>query len=207
MVMDSIDTFQRMSNKYVEMADKLGVYYDALVVDSTNRFLNGNFLFAFSRLGEMESQGLRDFSMAKGLVPVPKWNQNEQDDYHTVVHDQAELGCILNTAKAYSAASALLQYLNEESEKAVYAYYEKGLKYKYNSDKNARIMMDIVRDTTDSPFGFQIGSLCQQLYTGTGTLKGLDVSANTTIGSTYASEKDAYFDCMNKMIEKFKTLN
>jgi hypothetical protein len=206
-VMESIDDFQRVSNKYTALAETQGTFYDALVVDSTKRFLNGNFLFAFSRLGEMESAGLRDFSAAKGLVPVPKWNQNEQDEYHTVVHDQAELGCILNTAKAYSAASALLQYLNEESDKVVYAYYEKGLKYKYNDDKNARKLMDLIRDTTDSPFGFQIGDHCQNLYEGEPALKGLYITYNTTISSTFASEKDAYNDCMRKMIEKFAKMD
>ena len=88
----------------------------------------------------------------------------------------------------------------------VYTYYEKGLKYKYNDDENARAMMDIVRETSGSPFGFEIGDLCQQLYTGTGTLKGLYIKDNDTIASTYASEKDAYNDCMKKMIEKFKAL-
>ena len=206
-VMQTIDTYQKVSDKYVSMIGKQGVYEDAVVVESTNRFLKGNFLFAFSRLGEMESAGLRDFAMAKSLVPVPKWNYYEQDDYHTVVHDQAEIGCILNTAKAYAAASALMQYLNEESDKVVEAYYEKGLKYKYNDDENARIMMDLVRDTTDSPFSWQIGVLCQQLYTGSGSLKGLYIKDNATIASTFASEKDAYNDCMAKMLAKFAELD
>jgi hypothetical protein len=159
-----------------------------------------------SRLGEMESAVLRDFYMAKGLVPVPKWDLDEQDEYHTVVHDQAEIGCILNTAQAYSAASALMQYLNEESDKVVYTYYEKGLKYKYNDDANAREMMDIVRAGTDSPFGWQIGVLCQQLYKGTGALHGMWIEESKTCASTFASEKDAYNDCMRQMIEKFAKL-
>ena len=206
-VMQSIDVYQKVSNKYVGMLDSQGVWYDALVVDSTNRFLQGNFLFAYSRLGEMESAGLRDFSMAKSLVPMPKWDIDEQDDYHTVVHDQVEIGCILNTANAYSAASALMQYLNEESDKVVEAYYEKGLKYKYNDDANAREMMDLVRDTTDSPFSWQIGVLCNDLYTGTGTLADLSLANNTTVGSSFAASKDAYNECLKKMLEKFAALD
>ena len=206
MVMETIDEYQKVSNKYTSMAEAVGVYWEQEVKTSTDCFLQGNFLFAMSRLGEMESPELRDFSASKGLVPVPKWEQDSQEDYHTVVHDQAEIGCILNTAKAYSAASALMQYLNEESGNVVYAYYEKGLKYKYNSDKNSRIMMDIVRDSTDTPFGWQIGVLCQQLYTGSGSLHGMYIEENKTCASTFASEKDAYRDCMNKMIAKFAEL-
>ena len=205
-VMQTIDTYQKVADKYTAMAETPGVYWEHEVKTSTDCFLQGNFLFAMSRLGEMESSVLRDFNMSKGLIPVPKWDYDYQEEYHTVVHDQAEVGCILNTAQAYSAASALMQYLNEESDQVVYTYYEKGLKYKYNDDANAREMMDIVRDSTDSPFGWQIGVLCQTLYTGSGSLHGMWIEESKTCASTFASEKDAYNDCMAKMIEKFAAL-
>lgn len=144
--------------------------------------------------------------VAKGLIPTPKWDTYEQEEYHTIVHDQTEIGCILNTANAFSAASAYMQYLNEESDKVVYAYFEKGLKYKYNDDANSREMMDIVRESTDSPFDWQIGVLCQQLYTGTTPLHGMWIEESKTCASTFASEKDAYNDCVAKMIEKFAAL-
>ncbi len=207
-VMDSVDTFQKLADKYAEMMETKGALYDGLALSSTEHFLHGNALFAFSRLGEMESTQLRDFPAAKGLVPVPKWDDNQQEDYHTVVSDQIEVGAILKTARAFSAASALMQYLNENSKDVVHAYYEKGLKYKYNDDKNARAMMDIVRETTDAPFGMQIGVLCQSLYTGTGTLSGMKfLKDHKAWSSVYNSEKDAYVDCLNKMIEKFEKLD
>ena len=205
-VMETIDDYQKVSNKFANLTATQGVYYEHDTIEPTNCFLQGNFLFAISRLGEMESKAFRDFSAAKGLVPLPKWDDNVQEEYHTVIHDQVEIGCILNTAQAFSAASALMQYLNEESDKVVYTYYEKGLKYKYNDDKNAREMMDIVRETTDSPFGFQIGVLCQSLYTGSPALTGLYIKNNTTVASTFASEKDAYNACMAEMIAKFEKL-
>ena len=209
-VMSDIDTYQKLANKFADLRATLGVFETAPtfqgIQDVTLHFVEGNVLFATQRLGEMESTALRDFSAAKGLVPVPKWDQDIQDDYHTVVHNQAELGCILNTAKAFSAASALMQYLNENSGKVVNAYYEKGLKYKYNDDQNARKMMDIVRDSTDDPFSLTIGRLCEELYTGTSALSGMDLRKGSTISSTFASEKDAYIDCMQKAIKKFSEM-
>ncbi len=206
-VMDSIADYQKVSDKFKNLTDSQGVYFQQEIKSSTECFLQGNFLFAISRLGEMESSELRDFGYAKGLVPIPKWNANEQDDYRTILHDQVEVGAILKTANAFSASSALMQYLNEESDQVVYTYYEKGLKYKYNDDKIAREVMDLIRETVDSPFGFQIGDLCQTLYTGSPALKGMYISQNATIGSTFASEKDAYVDCMNKMLEKFASFD
>lgn len=202
-VMESVDEYQRVADKFVEMTETQGVYFEYELLSSTQHFLDGNFLFAISRLGEMEAPAVRDFGMSKGVVPIPKWNQNVQDEYHTVIHDQVEIGCILNTAQAFSAASALMQFLNEESERVVNAYYEKGLKYKYNDDKNSRLMMDIIRESTDSPFGFQIGLLCEQLYEGSEPLVGMWIENNKTCASTFASEKDAYQSCMQKMLDRF----
>jgi len=206
-VISDSSQFQRLAQKYTQLMEAKGVYQSDWSADglrdNTLHFAEGNVLFVTQRLGEMESGVLRDFNASKGLVPLPKWNKNEQDYYHTVVHNQAELGAILNTAKAYSAASALMQHLNENSKEFVHAYYEKGLKYKYNSDKNSRAMMDLVRECTDDPFSLTIGNRCEELYTGTGKLSGIDLYKSDTVASTFDSEKDAYVDCMNKMIEKF----
>ena len=204
-VMQDYSKFQLVANKFQNLEQTPGVLKQQLPQDATSCFLQGNFLFAISRLGEMESEALREFKPAKGLVPIPKWSVQEQDDYITTLHDQVEIGAILNTAQAFSASSALMQYLNEESEKVVYTYYEKGLKFKYNDDKNNREMMDLLRETVGSPFGFQIGDHCQDFYTGTGKLKGMYIT-DSSLASTFASEKDAYNDCMAKMIEHFKQL-
>ena len=201
-VLDNIDTFQKVADRWKDMVNQFGTYFEIQPLDCTNTFIGGNVLFCSSRLGEMESSTLRDASFAKGLIPTPKWDTYEQEEYHTIVHDQTEIGCILNTASAFSAASAYMQYLNEESDKVMYAYFEKGLKYKYNDDANSRKMMDIVRDSTDSPFGSLVGKLAKDLYTGTGGLHDITLDT-TTISSTFASEQDAYNNCLKLMKEKF----
>ena len=210
-MLESIDDYIKVSNKYMSLIETPGVYVGPATVQdvkaSTEYFMNGNVLFAASRLGEMESSALRDFGDEKGLVPFPKWEDDMQDEYHTVIHNQVELASILNTAQAFSASSALLQFLNEESEKVVYAYYEKGLKYKYNDDKNAREMMDLVRETSDSPFGFETGELCIDFYTGQPALKKIYLKDNATLSSTFASEKDVYAACLREMIEKFAKMD
>ena len=207
MMQDTSD-YQRVANEYVAMKDTIGVLKPDeasgnSVLASTQFFLNGNVLFAFSRLGELEAEAVRNVTISKSLVPIPMWNAEIQEVYHTPVHDQAELGCILNTAKAFSAASALMQYLNEESDEVFDAYYEEGLKFRFNEDKNTRTMMDIVRDATDSPFSWQVGWACLELSST--ELDKLYLRHNTTISSTFNSEKDVYKSCLDQMIEKFKT--
>ena len=214
-LIEDTSTFQRIADKYVDMVGqednpRLGVYCeDESVIASIEAFATGNVLFLSSRMGEMESSVLRNVDFAKGIVPIPKWSALEQDAYHTTVHDQAEIGAILKSARTYSAASALMQYLNEESDSVLNAYYEKGMKYKYNDDRNSRVMMDIIRAATDDPFSSMIGLLALQLYDLPGSISytGPKMLQNTTIGSTFASEKDAYQYCLNKMLEKFASFD
>ena len=107
---------------------------------------------------------------------------------------------------SFPAASALMQFLNEESEKVVYTYYEKGLKYKYNDNKNARAMMDLIRETSDAPFGFEIGDLTHETFysaDGAKKLALMYLDNNSTLASTFEAEKGVYVDCLNKMLEKF----
>lgn len=208
-MMESIDEYQKVANAFVDMKNTVGVLKPDeasgnSVLASTQVFMDDGVLFAFSRLGELEAEEIRNIEFSKGLVPIPMWD-TKQGDYHTPVHDQAELGCILLSARNFSAASALMQYLNEESGDVFHAYYEEGLKFRYNADKNTRPMMDLVRDTTDSPFSWQVGWACLDLYDGAGTLTGLYLRNNTTIGSTFGQEKDAYARCLKIVMDKFAT--
>ena len=204
-VLQDISTFQQVANKFRDLQSAPGVYYEVETRAALECFLGGNFLFAVSFLGEAETMPMREFDFHKGIVPIPKWNSNEQDDYRTPVHEQAEVGCILTTARAFTAATALMQSFNEESEDVVHTYYEKGLKFKYNSDRNSQLMMDLVLESVGSPFGFCIGYHCENLYTGTGVLKGMYIT-DPALSSTFLSEKDAYNDCMASMLMHFETL-
>lgn len=204
-VLEGVTDFWKVAAKFQALRETQGVYFEEETKSSIECFLQGNFLFASGLLGEMESPAMRDFSYSVSAVPVPMWNSSEQDDYITTVHEEAELGAILITANAFSAASALMQFLNEESDDVVSSYYEKGLKFKYNSSSNARKMLDLIRDTSNAPFGYCIGPLCEMLYTGVVPLKGLYITNRDTLSSTFAVEKDVYIDCLNRMVGKFAT--
>ena len=209
-VIDSISTLYQVAQKYTNLTSTQGVYYEEQVLTSTNYFLKGNFLFAASRLGELESDAVRKSTIDKGIVPVPKWNEQEQEDYHTMVHDQTEIGAILVTAKSFSAASALMQALNEDSQQVIYKYYDEGLKYKYNlgdGQSYARKMMDIVKNSIDSPFGFQISAVIGLQYTGTEPLNGLSISSPEDMSGNFASEKGSYDNNLRLTLEKFSKLN
>ncbi|MBP3437151.1 MAG: hypothetical protein J6K61_04500, partial [Clostridia bacterium] len=124
--------------------------------EATDLFVNARAIFSTMLLGEMESKALREVTFNRGVLPFPKYD-TAQEDFHTLVHDQAEVGCILTNAKSPTMASAFMQAINEESKDVLHEYYENSLKVKYNtagedSESGVRLMIDLVYESIDSPF-------------------------------------------------------
>ena len=183
-----------------------GIYWEQEVLSSTECLMKGNFLFAQSVLGELESDELRNVSFEKGLVPFPKYDRNRQEEYHTMVHDQTELGAILVTTTSFARTSAFMQYANEQSADVITEYYEFSLKFKYNEDASIRSMIDLVYDSIDVPFGMQLGFMISANNTGAGWVGLGEGIAKETVASVYASEKDAYAAALRMTLEQFERL-
>ncbi len=215
-VMEDTNTFSQVADAVrtimagsVDMAATTttgaGIFFEREVLSSTEYFFDGNFLFAVSVLGELESTAMRGIEFQKGLAPVPKWNEQRQESYHTMVHNQVELGAILNNAASFGRASAYMQALNEESRDVLHEYYEKGLKFKYNEDKGIRSMIDLVYSSIDAPFSFEVANLIGA--NATMTLVGMNGAAtNNTVASTWGSEKLAYENALKVTLENFSKL-
>ena len=180
-----------------------GVYYQYELLASTTNFMKGNFLFAHSLLGEMESDEMRNVSFEKGLVPVPKYDHKRQENYHTMVHDQAEVSAILVTTSSFARASAFMQYSVEASRDVLTEYYEFSLKFKYNEDHALRSMIDLVYDTVDSPFGMQFSRIIRE-YSPT-PLDDLYYAVETggQVSTLYDRNRDAYRSMLDKVLEDF----
>ena len=159
-VRENVSDLYACAMKYKELFNTEGVYEFVThtastngVLEATTLFLNKNVLFTMSVLGEMESEQVRNTDgLTKGILPYPKYDLIQQEKYHTLVHDQAEIAAILNTTKKFTEATAWLQVINELSTPVLSEYYEKTLKLKYNDDPLNKQMIDLVHDTIDSPF-------------------------------------------------------
>lgn len=198
---DEIQDLYDMNAEYGKLYTTLGVYYEQPVISSTQLFMNKTVLFSQSVLGELESEEFRKVEMTKGLVPIPKYDMYRQSNYHTMVHDQTEVGCILNNARDFSAASAFMQMLNEESAKVLYQYYEGSLKIKYNpaagseSESGVTDMIDLVHDTIDAPFAMMMSGVITA--TNSETLKSFDFDGDAkkginTVRTVYEANLEIY---------------
>ncbi len=173
---DDMDEMNRMGNKLQQIWSNKGTgngIINQSGLDCITTFMEGNVLFAPATLGELESEELREVTFEKGLVPVPKYNKKRQDAYHTMVEMYAELSAVLVNAPSFTKASAYLQYVNDMSADVLSEYYELSLKFKYNSDPSIRMMIDLVYDTIDSPFGIWFESVILDYVTLSGTYSNL----------------------------------
>ena len=204
-VLDDIYEYNIMSGILRDLCTKSrtveGVYHTD-IADATNCFIGGKFLFAQSVLGEMESDALRNVDFEKGVIPYPKYTVKGQSDYHTILHDQTELGAILVTTRSFARASAFMQYANEQSRDVLTEYYEFSLKFKYNDDPAIRGMIDLIYDSIDAPFGMQFENIILAYGTDLAPLYHV-ISYGETLSSLYESNKQAYEIALEKAMTDF----
>ena len=210
-VMTSNAALGRVLDKFIELLHGAGVYYEYNVLTSTQYFMNGNVLFAMSVLGEMESEEMRALTFKKGVVPFPKVDTETQEVYHTTVHDQAEIGAILNTTSNYTMVSAYLQYINEESANVLTEYYENSLKLRYNDDRQTAAMIDLVHDSINSPFsmvmeGIAFSGFVSSDVTSVDYMVAAQNKQNT-FATDYVNRYDPYCAAFRKMQEAFEALD
>ena len=174
---------------------------------ATQCFMNNTSLFCTAQLGELESEELRQAPFRKGLVPLPKFSLTEQEEYYTLVHDQAEVGVILNNTSVFPAVSAYLQYINEQSTAVLEEYYENSLKFKYTDDKETRVMIDLVHDRVSSPVDSLLVRLICSIYSDAKKeiySYVLDDAQNQS--ASFASNYDACVDAWQIGLQKMLTI-
>ena len=111
-----------------------------------NQFLEGRAMFLTNDLG-FAAQSLRDSTIEYGILPLPKYDV-EQEDYYTISSFGYTLYGIPVDARDAAMSAAILECLASESYRSVSpALFEVALKVKYASDDNASDMYDIIRDS------------------------------------------------------------
>ncbi len=109
-------------------------------------FTKGECAMMTIRLVAVEQPDVRDMEIEYGIVPVPKYDQ-AQEDYGTMLHDQFTVFAVPASAAAdkLEMIGATMEVMASESLRLVKpAYYEIALKRKYMSDPTAWEMLDMI---------------------------------------------------------------
>ncbi len=111
-------------------------------------FVDGKAAMATLRIMELENQSMRNMENAYGVVPMPKFNR-EQEDYHTFLHDQFTIIAVPTTVteERLDMVSAVLEAMGSISYQTVRpVYYEDTLRTKLASDPDTSLMLEIIVD-------------------------------------------------------------
>ncbi len=122
-------------------------------------FAEGHSAMTTLRLIAVEQPDVRDMEQMYGIVPMPKFDE-AQEDYGTLMHDQFTVFCVpVSAAKEkLEMIGATLEVMASESQRTVKpAYYEIALKRKYMSDPIAWEMLDLTFDRMITDAGVVYG--------------------------------------------------
>ncbi len=163
-IIDISDDF--FGQKAVDLVDKLGdwfktgdtcVKYSGWDIDYDLPFEEGRALFCLNRvyMADNEYGGgtapLRNADWEYGILPVPLYDENQQD-YITVVGNPFTLWCVMQNAKDPTMSSAVIECMASEAfRKTSPALFENNMKYRYTPDSagkgDSARMFDLIRNT------------------------------------------------------------
>lgn len=142
---------ERTVNMY-EMLDNFlnkndGVFCEGETGDAQTaaleQFIASKSIFQITQLNKSASS-LRDFQDPYGILPVPKYDE-EQENYYTIPHDQYSIIVVPSNCSDPDLVGAVIEELNYQSYKTVTpAYFEVALKSKYLDGEEDADMYDIL---------------------------------------------------------------
>ncbi len=157
-------------------------------------FVSQNAIFVTGTLGESVSRYREDCDFDYGIVPYPKFDE-EQDTYYTVAGGSFSSSAIPLTAVRDDVVSTMFAALSAETWKNVIPkYYDVVLKYKGARDEASIAMIDLVLNGRSLDFSFVYDAFSGFVYETGPILKG-----NTAL-PTYVAQKE------NKVLAHYETV-
>ncbi len=159
----------------------------------------------FSPLRIMHTEQIREMESNYALIPLPKWDENQQE-YYTFVHDQYSIGGIPLSVQDPSMVSAVMEAMAAESYRHVSpAYYDLVLNGKYIRDADSAEMLDIAMAGIKIDFGwihtYSLSSCSQNLLRHV-----LYTNKSNSFSSQYAKTKKVYAKMMERLLEKIDNI-
>ncbi len=136
-----------------------GVYVDTKQGQSgyaqyaSDMFYAGRSIFMQASLGTATTEDMRNFDSDYGIVPLPKWDEN-QSEYYTMCAGSHTALAVPKTVKDTEFVGRIVEALSAESWKTVTpTIYEIALKTRYLRDDESKEVMDIIIENTQFDFG------------------------------------------------------
>ena len=191
------------------------VFYTTKGGKDTTTFLSGNALYAVGQyLLMLEGSAIQNMGSGQSVSVIPHPKYDKASEYQTLVSDSACGGAILKSTTDFSAATAFIQMMTEESGEMYKQYYEVALKYKLSSGSGQLKLLDIIKNSITSPAAFLYDNYCARtLGTSTEFRTIYDIinesitNNSNTLTSTWESQVSSMQGQLETAVATFKALD
>ncbi len=134
---------------YFSAADSL----DGMAQYADDMFYAKQTIFFQTSLATATGENMRNFESDYGLLPLPKWNE-DQAKYTTMVGGHHTCLAVPKTCRDTEFVGRIVEALSAESWKTITpTLYETALKTRYLRDNESKEVMDLIIDGTQFDFG------------------------------------------------------
>ena len=117
-------------------------------------FYEGNAIFTHNKIGDATSERLRNFEDDYGILPFPKYDEN-QKEYKTMSGEWQTVLTVPKTVKDTDFVGTIVEALSAENWKTwTPTLYEIALKTRYLRDNESKEVLDILIENTVYDFGY-----------------------------------------------------
>ena len=169
---------------------------------SMKTFNNGNVATMVNFIYATEH--LRDMKDDYGILPMPKFDQN-QEKYISQLGTSTSMLYVPVTTKDVALTSKVMEALcYYTGELVVPKYYEVALKEKYARDEDIAEMLDIIRSGAAFDFLFVYGAGC--LSGAPNNYFRFQGNYTTDVASSFAANETKFVESLNKLIETYEKI-
>lgn len=185
------------SEKTIDLLAKLGPWEatsDVYQADDYEKpFTEGRAIFNINR-AHYASKALRDSELSYGIVPVPKYDEN-QENYRTVMGNPVTLYGVTINCQIKDVCAAVLECMGSNGYRMTTpAIFENNMKKKYSADDVNAQMYDVVRESVS----FELGRFFNTFLSNITDIFFAEVVANN---QTWASTSGRYRKVLTKQME------
>ncbi len=180
-----------------------GAFLHSNHTELCNKFTNNESLFWLYTIyaSSATNQALRSMSSAYGLLPIPKYDL-DQEQYYTTAQDAYSIMSVMATSKNLDAVGTVFEEWNYRSYMDILPVYcEVIMKTRYFNDVESGMIFDLILDSIKFDTGMVYGSEIDSIATST---RAIVKSGNNTFASNYRIQQRAYKNKLEKLQEYFE---
>ena len=180
-----------------------GAYTDSDENVQINKFTNDEALFWLYYIypGAEVNQALRGMTSSYGLLPMPKYDLN-QENYYTTAQDAYSTMSIMATSAHVSEVGIVFEEWNYRSYMDILPVYcEVIMKTRYLADVESGMIFDLIRNSIKFDTGMVYGSELENIGTCT---RSIVRSGTNTFASTYKMQEKVYNNRIKQLLKYFE---